>query len=202
MTDGPFLWYLNRSSGFVILVMFTLTTVLGVLATRGRAGRGLPRFVTQSMHRNLALLSVVMLVVHIASAVADTFVDIRWWQAVVPYVGSTYRPLWLGLGAVVLDLTLVITLTSLLRARIGHRTWLAVHLLAYVGWALSVAHAWGIGTDVRSGTLGGAWITLACVVAVVAAVLVRLGGLVAGAGADPDAESHTEADAGLRVVRS
>src|SRR6478752_4207545 len=110
MTDGPFLWYLNRSTGLVLLVLLTASTVLGVLAMNGRAGRGLPRFVTQALHRNL-----VLLVVHVASAVADTFVDIRWWQAFVP-VGATYLPLWLGLGTVSLDLMALVVLTSLLRS--------------------------------------------------------------------------------------
>lgn len=177
MMDGPFLWYLNRSTGFVILGLFTVTTALGILATQGRAGRGLPRFVTQTFHRNVALLSVVMLVVHVATAVADTYVDIRWWQALIPFYGSTYMPLWLGLGTLALDLMLVISVTSLLRARMGHRSWRAVHLLAYVGWALSVAHGLGIGTDVRGGTGWGMAITASCVGVVLAAVTLRLGRL-------------------------
>ena len=181
MTDGPFLWYLNRSTGLVLLVLLTASTVLGVLAMNGRAGRGLPRFVTQSLHRNLALLSVVLLGVHVASAVADTFVDIRWWQAFVP-VGATYLPLWLGLGTVSLDLMVVVVLTSLLRARLGHRTWHAVHLLSWLAWAVAVAHGIGIGTDLGTdpATLlqpDHRWATLptlACVTAVLVAGLVRL----------------------------
>ena len=39
---------------------------------------------------------------HIVSSVVDEYVDIRWWQAFVPY-GATYEPLWLGLGAVAVD---------------------------------------------------------------------------------------------------
>ena len=83
---GPLLWYLNRSTGLVLLALLTVTTVLGVLAT-GRGGRLLPRFVGQALHRNLALWSVVLLVLHVTTAVVDTYVDIRWWQAVVPWDG-------------------------------------------------------------------------------------------------------------------
>lgn len=180
MMDGPFLWYLNRSTGFVILGLFTLTTVLGVLATRGRAGGLLPRFVTQAFHRNLALLSVTMLGVHVGTAVLDTYVDIRWWQAFVPYAGSTYQPLWLGLGTLALDLVLVVTLTSVLRAHLHGRSWRAVHLLAYLGWAAAVAHGAGIGTDVRAGTPWAVDVTVGCVAAVAAAVIVRLAGLATG----------------------
>ena len=58
----------------------------------GRAG-GCRGFVTQAVHRNLALLAVVTVVVHVVTAVADEFVDIRWWHAVVPFTGTYERAL-------------------------------------------------------------------------------------------------------------
>ena len=150
MTDSAVLWYLNRATGSVLLVLLTMTLVLGILATFGRAGRGVPRFLTQAFHRNLSLITVVMLAVHVLTAVLDTFVDIAWWQAVVPF-GGTYKPVWLGLGALALDLMGVVVLTSLVRARIGHRGWRAVHLLGYVAWTSAVIHGIGIGTDSHTG---------------------------------------------------
>lgn len=178
MSDDAFLWYLNRSTGLVILVLFSLTTALGVLSTGSRAGRRVPGFVTQAMHRNVSLLAVVMLVVHVVSAVADTFVDIRWWQALLPWLGSTYLPLWLGLGTLAFDLVLVVTLTSLLRARLPHRAWRMVHLTAYAGWALALAHGIGIGTDVRAAEPWAYAIVGGCVALVLGAVVLRLGRLV------------------------
>ena len=133
LTQGPLLWYLNRSTGLVVLALLTLTAVLGVLAT-ARGGRLLPRFVGQALHRNLALWSVVLLALHVTTAVVDSYVDIRWWQAFVPWVGATYLPLWLGLGTVALDLIVLVVVTSLLRARMRHRTWRLVHVLSYAAW--------------------------------------------------------------------
>ena len=145
---GPTLWYLNRSTGLVVLALLTITTLLGVLST-GQGGRLLPRFVGQALHRNLALWSVVLLVLHVTTAVVDSYVDIRWWQAVVPWAGATYLPLWLGLGTLSLDLIVLVAVTSLVRARMRHRTWRLVHLLAYGAWGVAVAHGLGIGTDLR-----------------------------------------------------
>ena len=173
MTDGPLLWYLNRSTGLVLLVLLTITTVLGVLSLGGRPGRGVPRFVTQSLHRNLALLSVALLGAHVTSAVVDTYVDIRWWQAVVP-VGATYMPLWLGLGTVSLDLIALVVVTSLLRTRLSHRSWHAVHLLSWAAWLVAVVHGVGIGTDLRAGSLLAVVPTVSCVAAVLLAGTVRL----------------------------
>lgn len=168
---SPLLWYVNRGTGVVLLVVFSLSVVLGVLAT-GRAVSPLwPRFVTQGLHRTLAALSVLLLTAHAATAVVDEFVDIRWWQAVVP-VGGTYEPLWLGLGTLALDLTLVVVATSLARARLPHRTWLLVHLTTYAAWAAGVVHGIGIGTDAGRGWMAAT--TAGCVAAVALAVLARV----------------------------
>jgi len=171
MTSTPLLWYLNRGTGVVLLVAFTATVVLGVLAT-GRSTTPLwPRFVTQGLHRSLAALSVFMLVAHVVSAVVDQYVDIRWWQAVVPF-GGTYQPVWLALGAISLDLLAVIVATSLARARVPHRVWFLVHLSAYAAWASAVVHGLFIGTDSDKGWMVS--ITVGCVVAVGLAVVARI----------------------------
>ena len=168
---SPLLWYLNRGTGVVLVVLFSLTVVLGVLAISRAVSPWWPRFVTQGLHRTLAALSVLLLVAHAVSAVVDEFVDIRWWQAFVPF-GATYQPLWLGLGTLALDLTLVVVATSLARARLPHRAWFLVHLTTYAAWVAGVVHGLGIGTDA-----GRSWmvvVTAACVGAVGLASLARV----------------------------
>lgn len=166
----PLLWYINRGTGVVLLVVFSLSVVLGVLAT-GRGATPLwPRFVTQGLHRTLAALSLLLLAAHAASAVVDEYVDIRWWQAVVP-VGATYEPLWLGLGTLAVDLTLVIVATSLARRRVPHRVWFLIHLTTYAAWAAGVVHGIGIGTDSSRGWMAAT--SAACVAAVGIAVVGR-----------------------------
>ncbi len=113
-----------------------------------------------------------MLVVgHAATAVVDTYVDIRWWQAVSP-VGATYKPLWLGLGSVAFDVMLLVVLTSAVRNRLGQRAWRTVHLLGYATWPVAMAHSVGIGTDATSSW--GRQVGLGCLAAVAAASLVRV----------------------------
>jgi len=171
---GPFLWYANRGTGVVLLVLLTVTALLGVLATHGAAGGRVPRFLPQAVHRTLSLTCAALLLAHVTTAVVDEYVDIRWWQVLLP-VGATYRPLWLGLGTVAFDLVLVVVATSLLRARLPHRAWRTLHVSAYACWALSVAHGLGIGTDA-----GSPWARrtgLVCVAAVALAGAARLAGL-------------------------
>jgi len=170
--SGPMLWFANRGTGFVLLVLLTLSTMLGVLSTARVTSRIWPRMLSQGLHRNVSLLAVTFLGAHVITAVVDTFVDIRWWNAFVPFTG-TYKPLSLGLGSFALDLLIAITVTSLLRHRMSHRPWRAVHLLAYGAWVLGLLHGMLIGTD--ASTSWGTLLNYGCIAAVGVAVLARLG---------------------------
>lgn len=143
------LWYSTRAAGEVALLFLTLVVVLGVMSAARLGGRRTPRFVVAGMHRNLTLAGLGFLVVHIGTAVLDTYAPIRLADVVVPFA-SSYRPIWLGLGALAFDTLLVLTATSLLRARIGLRRWKALHWTAYACWVLALTHALGTGSDIRT----------------------------------------------------
>jgi methionine sulfoxide reductase heme-binding subunit len=140
------LWYLTRGSGIVSLILLTLAVIAGITTSTRWAKPRWPRFVTEGLHRNVSLLSTVFVFVHIASAVLDGYVSIRWLDAIVPF-GAAYKPLWLGLGALSVDAFLAIAVTSMLRARLGYRTWRSVHWLAYGCWGLALVHGLGAGSD-------------------------------------------------------
>jgi len=71
------LWYLVRSSGIVDVVLLSAVVVLGVSEASRYARPGWPRFVLAGMHRNLSLLAVAILAIHIATSVGDSYVSIR-----------------------------------------------------------------------------------------------------------------------------
>jgi DMSO/TMAO reductase YedYZ heme-binding membrane subunit len=170
-TTGSPLWYLTRSAGVVSLLLLTGSTVLGVMATvRWRSERW-PRFVTSGLHRNLSLLALAFLAVHIVSAVADGFAPIGWLDSVIPFHG-TYRSVWLGLGAVAFDLLLALLITSAVRQRLGYPAWRVVHWLAYGCWGLAVVHGLGTGTDPKATWMQA--VTIACIGAVILAVWWRV----------------------------
>lgn len=170
ITSSTALWYASRATGIVALVMLTGVVVLGVAVQRRGRLPGLPRFAVVGLHRSVSLLSVVFLTIHILSAIADSYVSIRITDAIVPFAAS-YEPLWLGLGTVSFDLILALIVTSLLRARLGRRTWRAVHWLAYVSWPVAVLHSIGSSGDMQTGWLFGLWIV--CVLSVAGALAWR-----------------------------
>jgi sulfoxide reductase heme-binding subunit YedZ len=164
-------WYLTRSTGAVALVLLTLAIVLGVIDVERWSTPRWPRFVLDSLHRNVALLAMVFLVLHILTAVLDSFASISIIDAVVPFVGS-YRPFWLGLGAVAFDLLVAVVVTSLMRARMGYSGWRAIHWLTYASWPIALVHGFGTGSDASKGWLLA--VSIACTALVLAAVLTRV----------------------------
>jgi predicted ferric reductase len=169
--EGPTLWFANRGTGFILLLLLTMATMLGVLSTSRMSVRLWPRMLSQGLHRNVSLLAVAFLVAHVVTAVVDTFVDIRWWQSFVPFAG-TYEPIWLGLGTLSLDLLIAVSVTSVLRHRMAHKPWRAIHVMAYAAWALGLLHGLQIGTD--SGTTWGGAMNYGAILAVGVAVLTRI----------------------------
>jgi sulfoxide reductase heme-binding subunit YedZ len=169
VTDA--LWYFARGSGLVTLVLLTVVVALGIGARSGRTAFGLPRFAVNLLHRNAALLAVVMLTGHLVSLLFDPYAQLRLFDLVLPFAGR-YRPLWQGLGTLAFDLILAIVATSLLRRRIGARVWRVVHWSAYLCWPVALLHGLGTGTD------NGTWwlwtVAMFCVAVVVAAVGWRL----------------------------
>ncbi|HVQ93047.1 MAG TPA: hypothetical protein VMU51_18570 [Mycobacteriales bacterium] len=169
-STGSPLWFVTRASALVAFGLLTLTFLLGLLTT-GRAAATAPRFVTQALHRNATLLALVLVVVHIASTVLDGFVPVNWLTAVIPFT-SGYRTLWVALGTLAFDLAILLTVTSLLRVRIGLKLWRGIHWLAYALWPLALAHYLGTGTDTSANW--GLWFAIGSAVLVAGAIAARI----------------------------
>jgi Ferric reductase like transmembrane component len=150
-TAGPTAyWYLTRGTGTVALVLLTMSVALGVANVRRLRSEHVPRFVLDAVHRNVSLLAMAFLLVHIVTSLLDSFAPIRLIDVVIPFA-AVYRPLWLGLGAVAFDLLLAVTITSLLRRRFGYRAWRATHWAAYACWPVALLHGLGTGSDTKTG---------------------------------------------------
>lgn len=173
------LWALGRGTGVVALLMFTVSLVLGIAARSGRPLPGLGRFGTSDLHRTAALTGTGLVAVHLTSLLFDPFAQLRLVDLALPFLAA-YRPLYLGLGTLTVDMLLVVTVVSLLRQRVGPRVFRVVHWATYVLWPTALLHALGSGTDA-----GSVWfraLAAFCVIAVVGAIGWRLAPSYAGRG--------------------
>lgn len=164
-------WYLTRATGFVALVLLTAILVLGVTGALRVSAPRWPRFAIDTLHRDLSLLAIAFIAIHVVTTVLDGFAPIGLIDAIIPF-HSAYRPLWLGLGAAAFDLMIALVITSLVRRRLGYRAWRAIHWLAYASWPVAVLHGLGTGSDTKQAW--GLLLTFACVVAVSIAAIVRV----------------------------
>src|SRR5207302_7882877 len=139
------LWYLTRATAVTALVLLSAVVVLGITTSLGQSSRHWPRFFSQALHRDLSLLCLTLIAVHVLTTVLDGFVPLGLLDAVVPFHSPSRR--WQGLGALSFDLFLVLGITSALRQRIGYRMWRVIHWLAYLCWPFAVFHGLGAGTD-------------------------------------------------------
>ena len=171
MSSSSAFWYASRATGIVALLLLTAVLVLGILVNRQGRLPGLPRFAVTSLHRNLSLLAVAFIAMHVFTAVLDTYVSIPLISGVVPFA-SGYERLWLGLGAISLDMMIAMIVTSLLRGRLNRVLWRAIHLLAYLSWPVAFAHSIGSSNDLQHGWL--LYLAVACALVVVAATGWRL----------------------------
>jgi predicted ferric reductase len=140
------LWYATRATGVVALLLLTLTVALGVAGIARYSSQQLPRMVSAGLHRNVSLLAVGVIVVHVVTTVLDPFAPIGFASAVIPFL-SPYRPFWLSLGTIAFDIILALVFTSLFRPWLPYRVWRGVHWLAYACWPIALWHGLGTGTD-------------------------------------------------------
>jgi methionine sulfoxide reductase heme-binding subunit len=164
------LWFATRGSGIVSLILFSVVACLGLLSVARAQSAWWPRFLTVELHRTLALLSIAFVAVHVATAVFDPFTHLGLGAALVP-LASAYRPLPVAFGVVSVYLVAAVVVTSLLRDRIGRRTWRAIHWTSYASWPLAVEHTLTAGSDAFAPWMLG--ITAIAVLAVGGALLIR-----------------------------
>jgi DMSO/TMAO reductase YedYZ heme-binding membrane subunit len=142
---SPGVWYLARSAGIVAYLLLSSSVLLGVLIA-GRARFTWPKFAVEEVHRFLAILTGVFIVLHGGSLLLDRVVPISLAQELVPFT-SPYRPFAVGLGICAMELMVAVGVTNALRRRMPYRMWRTLHYLTLPAWLLASLHGVLAGTD-------------------------------------------------------
>jgi DMSO/TMAO reductase YedYZ heme-binding membrane subunit len=142
---SPAVWYMARSAGIVAYLLLSSSVLLGVLMA-GRARFTWPKFAVEEVHRFLAILTGVFIVLHGGSLLLDRVVPISLAQELVPFT-SPYRPFAVGLGICAMELMVAVGVTNALRRRMPYRMWRTLHYLTLPAWLLASLHGVLAGTD-------------------------------------------------------
>ncbi len=149
MIGATLWWYMARSTGLIAAVLLALSLVWGILlSTQLLKPVKRPAWVLD-LHRWLGGLTVAFVALHLVGLVADSYVDFTLESILVPFA-SQWRPAAVTWGVAGLYLLAVVQITSWspVRARLGRRTWHALHLLSFpLLWVVAM-HSGAAGTDV------------------------------------------------------
>jgi len=146
MTTDQFLWVLARVAGLSSYAALAIALVTGItLRTAVLDWLGSNRAL-RALHEYTTVLWIPLAVLHLISLLLDTTARIGLLDLVIPF-HSTYGTLGIGLGALSVDVLLLVTVTAFLKRRMNKNVWMWVHRLAYPAFALLFLHAVLSGTD-------------------------------------------------------
>ncbi|MDQ2943084.1 MAG: ferric reductase-like transmembrane domain-containing protein [Candidatus Dormibacteraeota bacterium] len=146
MTPDQFLWVVARVAGLSSYAALAIAVVTGIaLRTAVLDWLGSNRAL-RSLHEYTTVLWIPLAGLHMLTLVLDSTARVGLLDLVIPF-HSTYATLAIGLGALSVDVLLVVTVTALLKRHMKKSVWLWLHRLAYVGFALIFFHAVLSGTD-------------------------------------------------------
>jgi methionine sulfoxide reductase heme-binding subunit len=146
MTMDQFFWVLARVAGLSSYAALAIALVTGIaLRTAVLDWLGSNRSL-RSLHEYTTILWIPLAGLHLLSLLLDTTARIGLLDLVVPF-HSTYGTLAIGLGALSVDVLVVVTVTAFFKRRMNKNLWLWVHRMAYVAFALTFLHAVLSGTD-------------------------------------------------------
>ncbi len=159
-------WYLARSAGFLTYLCAWGSMVWGLLLSTRLAPR-LDRAGLYLLHRLLSLGCLLFLVVHLFTLYLDPWANFSLRDLLVPFA-SDYRTFGMACGIVVAFLLLVVTVSSLVQARLPVVLWRGVHYLAFLAFAMGLLHGIITGADTRQWwAIGGYGLTAAVVAGLV-----------------------------------
>jgi predicted ferric reductase len=163
-------WILIRAAGVGAFVVLFLVVAWGLAGTTGILRPVASKQSAVLIHGFLATVGLVLLGVHLAGVLIDSFVPFDPLQVLVPFM-STYRPVAIAFGVMALYTVVLITVSSWLRRRITPALWRRIHGLAIPAFILTLLHGVFAGTDATKPWLF--WTYVASGLAVVFLLLVR-----------------------------
>jgi methionine sulfoxide reductase heme-binding subunit len=144
-TDPTF-WLLARASGLSAYALLTCSVLAGLVLKSRPFGRALKPASVTDVHRFLALLGLGAVAIHGSTLMLDDTLRMPLTGLFAPGA-SPYRTTDVAFGVVAAELTALISVSFLLRPRIGTRNWRRLHWATYLVFVLATLHGVTSGTE-------------------------------------------------------
>lgn len=141
-----FWWYVTRAAGLMGYFLIWLSTAWGLVVSSKILDSFMERGFTYDFHEYLSWLGLAFISVHVIVLMADKYLPYSIWQVLIPFL-SPYRPFWVGIGVIAFYLSLLVTITYYLRAKIGMTAFRKIHYLSLVAYVGATFHGLYAGTD-------------------------------------------------------
>jgi predicted ferric reductase len=140
-------WYLSRASSFAALSLMWLSMALGLLITNkmARLWPGTPA--TFAIHEYVSLLGLAFAIFHALVILGDHYIQFDLVQILLPFAATSYKPLLVGFGQLGFYIWLLVALSFYVRAKIGPKTWRAIHYVSFLTYVMALYHGITSGTD-------------------------------------------------------
>lgn len=170
MTADQFFWVLARVAGLGSYAALAIALITGIALRTAVLDWMATNRIVRSLHEYSTVLWIPLAAIHIISLLLDTTAKLGLADVVVPF-HSSYGQLAIGLGAISLDVLIVVTVTGLLKRRMRKDLWIWLHRLSYGAFALIFLHAVLSGTDFSDPTVSA--ITWGTAAALMTLLIVR-----------------------------
>ncbi|MDA8196068.1 MAG: hypothetical protein M0019_02475 [Actinomycetota bacterium] len=142
-------WVISRGTGIALVVVSSLLVIVGLWMVHPKRNKrkSFPHIITlNSAHKTLAAIGAVLLFLHIASIIADSFANVGVLGALIPFE-SRFKPLPVALGTISLYAMVAIGLTAWLKLRLEKFNWKTIHRFAIFVYFVVMAHGITAGSD-------------------------------------------------------
>ena len=141
-------WYLSRASGLVAFALLTGSMIMGLLITTKAADPVASRARIFDAHQFMSVAAIGFIGLHGGALLFDGFFHFTPLSLLLPFA-APYMPLWTGLGVIGAWLTVAVTASFWMRARIGQRRWRTLHFATFGAYVLAFLHGFASGTDTQ-----------------------------------------------------
>jgi DMSO/TMAO reductase YedYZ heme-binding membrane subunit len=174
MSDQIF-WFLSRSSGLMSWLAAAGAMLVGTMIPSRLLGRKPTIPWLTDLHRMLAAMASIFLLIHMGTLWFDHFVAFRFDDLLIPFVATVpgLSRLSLALGVIAFWLVAAVQLTSLFRHRFYESTWRTIHLSSYASLVLGSVHAVLAGSDIGNPIIAALGTSVLTAVALATVVRVR-----------------------------